>query len=55
MWNMQGQMVLNKLFTNEIGNAVVTREIDVSELTSGIYFIEIFEGDHIRTEKLILK
>ncbi|MEE9461057.1 MAG: glycoside hydrolase family 88 protein [Bacteroidales bacterium] len=55
VWNVKGQIVFGKIFANETGNADLTREINVSGLEPGIYVIKIFDGNHIETEKLILK
>jgi rhamnogalacturonyl hydrolase YesR len=55
VWNEQGRMVLNRLFADETANAEVTREIDVSGLKPGMYLFKIMDGNHITTEKLMLK
>ena len=53
--NVQGQMVLNKFFKNEMGPLPMTSVINLSGLSTGIYFIKIIQGNNIITEKLILK
>jgi len=55
VWNVKGQIVFGKILANETGNADLTWEINVSGLKPGIYVIKIFDGNHIKTEKLILK
>jgi unsaturated rhamnogalacturonyl hydrolase len=55
IWNMQGQMVLDRSFHNENGHADMTREIDVSGLKTGIYLFRMLDGNHMETEKLIIK
>jgi rhamnogalacturonyl hydrolase YesR len=55
VWNVQGRMVLNRLFADETANAEMTREIDVSGLKPGMYLFKIMDGNHITTEKLMLK
>ncbi len=55
IWNVQGQMVLNRSFPIENGHADMTLEIDVSGLNAGIYYIRILDENHMETEKLIIK
>lgn len=55
VWNVQGRMVLNRSFADETANTYMTREIDVSGLKPGIYLFKIMDGNHIATEKLMIK
>jgi hypothetical protein len=54
IWNMQGKMVLNRSFPDHKAHADMTREIDVSGLEEGIYFVRVLYEKHMETEKLII-
>jgi hypothetical protein len=55
IYNLHGQMVLSRSFSNENADASMTAEIDLSGFNPGIYLVKVFNGNHIKTEKLILK
>ena len=46
VYNYQGQVIMRR--NNNDG------QIDLSDLTNGIYFLEIREGDKVIIEKIIL-
>jgi hypothetical protein len=53
--NIHGQQVFDRVITSESGSSLTTTEINLSGLSPGIYLIKIIQGNHILTEKLILK
>ena len=51
LYDIQGRLVLNKVL-DQYSNANV---IDVSTISTGIYIVKIFDGTHVKTQKLIIK
>jgi len=49
VFDVSGRKVMEKSFTH--GNSLI--EVDASQLSSGLYFIEVKEGDQKQTHKLI--
>ena len=47
VYNYQGQVVMRE-YNNE-------GQIDLSNLNTGVYFIEIREGNNVKVEKVIVK
>ena len=55
LWDVRGQMVLDKSFTRGNGPDEMIWEIDVSGLVPGIYLLKIRCSDYIGTEKLLIE
>jgi hypothetical protein len=47
VYNYQGQVVMREYDNNG--------QIDLSELNTGVYFVEIREGNNIKIEKVVVK
>jgi hypothetical protein len=45
--------IINTLGTTLLESSFIDSEIDVSQLSSGVYFVQIYSGDNIRTAKFI--
>ena len=48
-----GQIIYCKQF--EINNTKTIEQIDLSNITKGIYFIKIYTGDIIKIEKVVIQ
>ena len=48
-----GQIIYSKQF--EINNTKTIEQIDLSNITKGIYFIKIYTGDIIKIEKVVIQ
>jgi len=49
IYNVLGKQVFSKKFT---GNR---KQLDISQINSGIYIVKVIEGDKVATKKLVIK
>jgi hypothetical protein len=51
IFNMYGDLILTERM--QPNNSYSVNKIDMSEFTSGVYMIELSDGDHIGIKKII--
>ncbi|WP_339624137.1 T9SS type A sorting domain-containing protein [uncultured Winogradskyella sp.] len=54
-YDITGKRILTKEITNEFYNPTVSAQVDISRLTTGIYFVKLIDDGGEVTKKLIVK